>query len=74
MAMIAEYYRFAEENLADSRVFFRIGVKFREHARLRGAGGTHDATVSVGAGEAGDPDPGFTTRMQPSTDRGKSRS
>jgi hypothetical protein len=44
--MITEYCRFPEENHAVSMVFFRLGVKFRDHAAPRGAGGTHDATVS----------------------------
>jgi hypothetical protein len=36
---IAEHYRFAEENPADSRVFFRIKVKFRDLAEPDGADG-----------------------------------
>src|SRR5580698_2500580 len=43
---IAEHYRFAEENPAHSRVFFRKKVNFRVLAGPGGAGGAHGATVT----------------------------
>jgi hypothetical protein len=36
---IVEYYRFVEENLAVSRVFFRMRVKFHVLAELPGLAG-----------------------------------
>ena len=52
--MIAEYYRFAEENPADSRVFFHLGVKFHDLAELPGLAGRMVRQCHICAAGAGD--------------------
>jgi hypothetical protein len=42
---IAEVYRFMEENPADSKVFFRIRVNFRDLTAASGAGGAHGVSA-----------------------------
>ena len=51
---ITEYYRFVEENPADSRVFFHLGVKFHDLAELPGLAGRMVRQRHICAADAGD--------------------
>ena len=61
---IAEYYRFAEENPADSMVFFRIKVNFRDLTVTAGLVGRAMRQCHACAAVAENPGPGLAGRIR----------